>query len=174
MNSSSNCISLGTLGSHRGSKNSFFLANNPSCIHAPKPIFFLSNSHVKDKKFHLGWFMNFTSDMWTGPFEQGGGTPWDGQFYVEMAKNLERAGFDFIMMEDKLAVSEAFGGTKEAVLKHAVGMVPKHDPAHLATLISASTQHLGVVATLSTLGYPPFLLARMCSTIDHISHGRFG
>ncbi|WP_197374094.1 NtaA/DmoA family FMN-dependent monooxygenase [Mycolicibacterium baixiangningiae] len=129
---------------------------------------------MKDKKFHLGWFMNFTSDMWTGPFEQAGGTPWDGQFYVEMAKNLERAGFDFIMMEDKLAVSEAFGGTKESVLKHAFGMVPKHDPAPLATLMSASTQHLGIVATLSTLGYPPFMLARLCSTIDHISHGRFG
>lgn len=67
---------------------------------------------MKDKKFHLGWFMNFTADMWTGPFEQGGGAPWDGQFYVEMAKNLERAGFDFIMMEDKLAVSEAFGAPR--------------------------------------------------------------
>lgn len=126
------------------------------------------------KKFHLGWFMNFTADLWTGPFEQSGGAPWDGQFYVDMAKNLERAGFDFIMMEDKLSVSQALGGTTEAVLKHGFGLVPKHDPAPLATLISASTRHLGVVATLSTLGYPPFLLARLCSTIDHISHGRFG
>src|SRR6202000_392078 len=35
-------------------------------------------------------------------------------------------------------------------------------------------RHLGVVATLLTLGYPPFLLARLCSTIDHIAGGRFG
>src|SRR6185436_12930338 len=31
-----------------------------------------------------------------------------------------------------------------------------------------------VVATMSTLAYPPFMLARLCSTLDHISNGRFG
>jgi FMN-dependent oxidoreductase (nitrilotriacetate monooxygenase family) len=30
------------------------------------------------------------------------------------------------------------------------------------------------VATLSTLAYPPFMLARLCSTLDHIAGGRFG
>ena len=33
---------------------------------------------------------------------------------------------------------------------------------------------LGVVATLSTTFYPPFMLARLCSTLDHIAGGRFG
>ncbi|RIL00019.1 MAG: FMNH2-dependent monooxygenase [Proteobacteria bacterium] len=125
------------------------------------------------KKFHLGWFMNFTADLWNGPFENGG-SPWTGDFYVEMARSLERACFDFIMVEDKLSVSEAYGGSAEMVLKHAVGMVPKHDPAPLAALMAAGTQHLGVVITMSTLGYPPFLLARLCSTLDHIARGRFG
>ena len=39
---------------------------------------------------------------------------------------------------------------------------------------SVATTRLGVVATLSTLAYPPFMLARLCSTLDHISGGRFG
>jgi len=52
--------------------------------------------------------------------------------------------------------------------------VPKHDPAPLAAVIGSQTSRLGIVATLSTLGYPPFLLARLCSTIDHICKGRFG
>lgn len=125
------------------------------------------------KKFHLGWFMNFTADLWNGPFENGG-TPWNGGFYVEMAQAIERAGFDFIMVEDKLSVSEAYGGSAEMVLKHAVGMVPKHDPAPLAALMAAGTSNLGIVITLSTLGYPPFLLARLCATLDHIAGGRFG
>lgn len=125
------------------------------------------------KKFHLGWFMNYTADLWNGPFESGG-SPWDGDFYVEMAQALERACFDFIMVEDKLSVSEAFGGSSEMVLKHAVGMVPKHDPAPLAALMAAGTSNLGVVITMSTLGYPPFLLARLSSTLDHIAGGRFG
>lgn len=125
------------------------------------------------KMFHLGWFMNFTADLWNGPFENGG-SPWTGDFYVEMAQAIERACFDFIMVEDKLSVSEAYGGSAEMVLKHAVGMVPKHDPSPLAALMAAGTSNLGIVITLSTLGYPPFLLARLCATLDHIAGGRFG
>ena len=33
---------------------------------------------------------------------------------------------------------------------------------------------LGVVATFSTLEYPPWMLARLCCTLDHIAGGRFG
>ncbi len=125
------------------------------------------------QRFHLGWFTNFTPDEWNGPFSNGG-SPWDGKFYVEMALALERAKFDFIMLEDKLSVSESYGASSEAYLKHALGMAPKHDPVPLATLIGAGTSRIGVVATMSTLGYPPFLLARLCSTVDHICGGRFG
>ena len=52
--------------------------------------------------------------------------------------------------------------------------VPKHDPAPLAAVIGAQTSNIGVVATMSTLGYPPFLLARLATTIDHLAGGRFG
>jgi long-chain alkane monooxygenase len=125
------------------------------------------------RRFHLGWFTNFTPDEWNGPFSNGG-MPWDGKFYVEMAQALERAKFDYILLEDKLAVSESYGGTSKAYLKHALGMVPKHDPMPLVTLMGAATSRVGVVATMSTLAYPPFLLARLASTVDHISGGRFG
>jgi FMN-dependent oxidoreductase (nitrilotriacetate monooxygenase family) len=124
------------------------------------------------KRFHLGWFMNFTPDEWREPFGQGG-LPWDGKFYMEMARTLERACFDYIMIEDKLMVPETFGGSTELSLKHAM-MVPKHDPAPLAVAMGMATSRLGVVATLSTLAYPPFLLARLCSTIDSLTSGRFG
>lgn len=124
------------------------------------------------KKFHLGWFMNFTPDEWHGPFGQGG-SPWDGQFYIEMAQTLERACFDYIMIEDKLMVSETYGGSRELGLRGGV-MAPKHDPAPLAIAMGMATRHLGVVATMSTLAYPPFLLARLCSTADSLTKGRFG
>ncbi|MDE1907040.1 MAG: NtaA/DmoA family FMN-dependent monooxygenase [Rhodospirillales bacterium] len=124
------------------------------------------------KKFHLGWFMNFTPDEWREPFGQGG-TPWDGQFYVEMAQTLERACFDYIMIEDKLMVSETYGGSRERGLRGGV-MAPKHDPAPLAVAMGMATKHLGVVATMSTLAYPPFLMARLASTIDSLTKGRFG
>jgi FMN-dependent oxidoreductase (nitrilotriacetate monooxygenase family) len=119
----------------------------------------------------MGWFMNFVADIWNEPFSSGG-MPWDGQFYMDMAKSLERACFDYIMVEDKLCVSEALGASAELYLKH--GLAPKHDPAPLAALMGYVTQRLGIVITMSTLGYPPFLLARLATTLDHICHGRFG
>jgi FMN-dependent oxidoreductase (nitrilotriacetate monooxygenase family) len=116
--------------------------------------------------------MNFTPDEWRTPFGNGG-RPWDGQFYIEMARTLERACFDYIMIEDKLMVPETFGGSTELSLRNAM-MVPKHDPAPLAVAMGMATSRIGVVATLSTLAYPPFLLARLCSTIDSLIGGRFG
>ena len=125
------------------------------------------------RKFHLGWFANFAVDEWLEPFSSAGGSPWTGEFYVDMARALERACFDYIMLEDTLMVPSIYGGSMSRYLKNAI-QAPKHDPAPLAAVIAAQTSRLGVVATLSTLGYPPFLLARLCATIDHIAQGRFG
>lgn len=124
------------------------------------------------KRFHLGWFMNFTPDDWDGPIANGG-NPWDGGFYLDMARAMERACFDYIMLEDTLMISDSYAHSQEAYLKHAI-MAPKHDPMPLAALIGANTTHLGVVATMSTMAYPPFMLARLCTTTDHICKGRFG
>ncbi len=124
------------------------------------------------KRFHLGWFCNFSSGEWAHPFTSGA-PPWDGKIYVEMAQAMERACFDYIMLEDTLMVSEAYRGTAEATLRHAL-QAPKHDPLPLAAMIAAATSRMGVVATMSTMAYPPFLLARLASTIDSISGGRFG
>ena len=74
---------------------------------------------MTDTRFHLAWFMNFTPDEWREPFAQGG-FPWDGQFYVEMAQTLERACFDYIMIEDKLMVPETFGGNRDYALSAAM------------------------------------------------------
>ncbi|HEX3547918.1 MAG TPA: NtaA/DmoA family FMN-dependent monooxygenase [Mycobacterium sp.] len=121
--------------------------------------------------FHLGWFLNFVADEWNGNWGDGG-RDFSGDFYVEMAKDLERAKFDYVLIEDKLMVSTAYGGTMEHDLKH--GVNPKHDPVPLAVLMANATTRLGVIPTMSTTFYPPFLLARLSSTIDHIARGRFG
>ena len=128
---------------------------------------------MSDKPFHLGWFTNFTPEAWDSPWGTHGETDWTGGFYVDLAKSLERACFDYIILEDTCMVADAYGGTMEGSLKNAV-FAPKHDPVPLATLIAAATSRLGVVATMSTSFYPPYMLARVSSTIDHIARGRFG
>jgi long-chain alkane monooxygenase len=124
------------------------------------------------QRFHLAWFTNFTAGEWNATFSHAG-SPWDGKFYVEFAQALERASFDYMILEDTLMVSEAWGGTTEMSLSQAL-QVPKHDPVPLAAMIAAATSKLGIVATMSTLAWPPFMLARAAATIDHISGGRFG
>src|ERR1700736_207084 len=82
--------------------------------------------------FHRGWLLNFVADEWNGNWGDGG-RDFTGDFYVEMAKDLERAQFDYVLIEDKLMVSTAYGGTMEHDLKH--GVNPKHDPVPLAVLM---------------------------------------
>jgi FMN-dependent oxidoreductase (nitrilotriacetate monooxygenase family) len=122
--------------------------------------------------FHLGWFMNFTAIEWDDHFSSTE-DPFTGDFYVDMARSLERACFDYMLIEDTLMVPDAYGHSFDAYLKHAM-MVPKHDPVPLATLMAAATKRIGLVATMSTSFYPPFMLARLAATVDHIARGRFG
>jgi FMN-dependent oxidoreductase (nitrilotriacetate monooxygenase family) len=126
------------------------------------------------KKFHLGWFMNFIPPEWDSDGSSPDVQMWpNGRFYVDMARSMERACFDLIMIEDTVMVADAYGATMEGALKHSA-FAPKQDPVPLAVLIAANTSRMGVVATLSTSFYPPYLLARLCSTVDSIAEGRFG
>jgi hypothetical protein len=79
----------------------------------------LTTSIERRPMFHLGWFLNFVADEWNGNCGDGG-RDFTGDFYVEMAIDLERAKFDYVLIEDKLMVSTAYGGTMEHDLKHGV------------------------------------------------------
>lgn len=122
--------------------------------------------------FHLAFIFDFAADEWQGPFGTGG-SPWDGRFHTDVARALERACFDFVVVEDKLMVPESYGGSSEAALSQAM-IVPKHDPVPLAVAMGLATSHLGIVTTLSTLAYPPFMTARLASTMDSMLGGRYG
>ncbi|WP_147304006.1 alpha/beta hydrolase fold domain-containing protein [Subtercola boreus] len=55
------------------------------------------------RPFHLAWFLNFGVDEWNDPWASGG-ERLDGEFSVDVARTLERAGFDFVLIEDKTAM----------------------------------------------------------------------
>ena len=44
----------------------------------------------------------------------------------------------------------------------------------LVPYLAQATKHLGLVPTLSVTEYPPFLLARLMNTLDHVTEGRIG
>lgn len=124
--------------------------------------------------FHLAWFTSFNAPAWRSAWGGESGTEWlTGQYHIDMARQLERAGFDFIMFEDSTMVSEALGKTMEMDLKHGLHS-PKLDPFPLLPLLAAATKHMGFIATGSTSFYPPYILARVMATMDHLTAGRIG
>ncbi|MGE3619231.1 MAG: NtaA/DmoA family FMN-dependent monooxygenase [Acidimicrobiia bacterium] len=126
------------------------------------------------RPFHLAWFCTFRPPVWTSPYGEVDGRTWPtGDFHVDMARSLERACFDYIMMEDSTLVSDTFGGTMENDLQYSIH-APKHDPLVLAPLMAQATSRLGVVVTMSTSFYHPYLVARSMSTLDHLTRGRIG
>jgi FMN-dependent oxidoreductase (nitrilotriacetate monooxygenase family) len=124
--------------------------------------------------FRLGWFGNLASPEWKNAYPGNDARQWtDGRFYVDMVRNMERAGFDFMMLEDSLMVPDVYAGTAELELKHA-RYAPKLDPVVAASMLAYATEHIGIVATASTTFYHPYQLARQFSTLDHLSRGRIG
>jgi alkanesulfonate monooxygenase SsuD/methylene tetrahydromethanopterin reductase-like flavin-dependent oxidoreductase (luciferase family) len=44
----------------------------------------------------------------------------------------------------------------------------------LVPWLAQQTKHLGLVPTLSVTEYPPYLLARLVNSLDHVTEGRVG
>ena len=127
---------------------------------------------MSDKRFHLGWFTYFGQNAWNEPLGSAP-EPWTGELHMDLARAMERACFDYMLIEDTLSIPAVHGGSSATYLKHGI-MVPKHDPSPLAAVLGTVTSRLGIVITLSTMAYPPFMLARLAATLDHLSRGRFG
>lgn len=123
--------------------------------------------------FRLGWFGNLTAPDWRSGWSSDALTWTDGRYYIDMVRDMERAGFDFMMLEDSLMVSDIYAGTAELELKHAT-YAPKLDPVPVVSMLAYATEHIGIVATASSTFYPPYLLARTFSTLDHVTRGRVG
>jgi FMN-dependent oxidoreductase (nitrilotriacetate monooxygenase family) len=124
-------------------------------------------------KFHLGYFTKFGATSWPGDGKEFGSDWIDGSYHKELAKMLEAAKFDFVFFEDTLIVGDRYGGSMELDLKNAT-LAPKLDPIPLLPVMAQETSHIGLVATASTTFYPPYLLARLFSTVDSLTRGRAG
>ncbi|MGW4202731.1 NtaA/DmoA family FMN-dependent monooxygenase [Streptomyces sp. NPDC004726] len=125
--------------------------------------------------FHLGWFLDGSAaQAWGQEYTGHTGRDWmKPDLVVDMARSLERAGFDYLLIEDACWVPDTYGSSMDVYLKNAIA-TPRQDPAMVAALLSQATSRLGIVPTLGTFAYPPYHLARLVGTLDQVSGGRIG
>ncbi|KPF61045.1 NtaA/DmoA family FMN-dependent monooxygenase [Rhizobium sp. AAP116] len=125
--------------------------------------------------FHLGWFLQGSSiggwgDKWSGNIAREWMHP---GAYLDLARAMERACFDYILIEDSIYVGQNWQDSREIFLTNGIS-VPRQEPSVVATLMAAATTRLGIVPTLSTFAYHPYLTSRIVGTLDQISLGRGG
>ena len=101
-----------------------------------------------------GWLISENSPQYMPSFELN----------KEIAQKAEKYGLDFVLTMIKL---RGFGGKTE-FWEHNL------ESFTLMAGLAAVTSRIKIYATAATLTLPPAIVARMASTIDSISNGRFG
>ncbi|MFI5061543.1 MAG: LLM class flavin-dependent oxidoreductase [Actinomycetales bacterium] len=88
----------------------------------------------------------------------------DASFYTELAQKAEAAAFDAIFFADGPVLNRG-------IEFNSVGHL---EPILTLASVAAHTEKIGLIATASTTFYDPYNLARLFSTLDHLSGGRAG
>jgi N-acetyl-S-(2-succino)cysteine monooxygenase len=89
-------------------------------------------------------------------------------YYRRMAATAERGKFDLLFVGDMLAAREKDGRVI------AQGALNNIDSISICAAVSAATEKLGFVATLSTTYNEPFAIAERFASLDHVTGGRAG
>jgi len=97
----------------------------------------------------------------------------DLDYWISMAKLLERGGFQFIFLADSYGYPHIKGRTKPVVFEQAVE-IPNNDPMLLIPAMAAVTERLSFAVTASTTYEHPYANARRLATLDHLTKGRIG
>ncbi len=122
------------------------------------------------RQLHLGLFIYPAGHHiagWRHPTVQPRGIA-GMAYYQQAAQAAERGKFDLFFVGDMLAAREKDGRVI------AEGGLNNLDSISITSAISAVTEHLGLVATLSTTYNEPYSIAERFASLDHVSNGRAG
>ncbi|HEY4332639.1 MAG TPA: NtaA/DmoA family FMN-dependent monooxygenase [Ilumatobacteraceae bacterium] len=129
---------------------------------------------VSADKMRLAWFTIMSPRTWNDP-DQGLGYDWSStELYLESARTLERGLFDMLIVADGYGIVDFYQDSIDEYVRHGLEGAGLMQPLPYLAAIATVTRHLGLVSTMSTHVYPPYLLAREMATLDHVSKGRAG
>lgn len=95
----------------------------------------------------------------------------DPDYYINLARSLERDGFDILFFDDRLAMPAVFGNSVAETARLGSRAI-KLDLVTILAMVSAHTSRIGLGATYSTTYYAPYHVARIFATLDHMTRGR--
>lgn len=118
------------------------------------------------RRFHLNAFLmnaGHHDAAWRHPRTQPERIT-DISYFQELARTAERGRLDSLFLADGVAL---WGNARY----NAVG---GFEPLTLLSALAVATEHIGLIATVSTTFNEPFHVARKFASLDHISGGRAG
>ncbi len=127
---------------------------------------------IRLNAFDMACVGHIQHGMWTHPRDRSSRyTSLD--YWVELAKLLEKGLFDGLFLADILGVYDVYGASPAPSLRGAV-QIPLIDPLALVPAMAHATTHLGFGVTCNLAYELPFLFARRMATLDHLTRGRIG
>jgi FMN-dependent oxidoreductase (nitrilotriacetate monooxygenase family) len=122
--------------------------------------------------FDMNCVTHIVAGTWRHPESQAARYK-DIDYWLDLAKLLERGLFDGLFIADVLGIYDVYGGGPEAALRSGA-QVPVNDPLLVVPAMATVTEHLGFGITAATSFEHPYSFARRMSTLDHLTKGRVG
>lgn len=121
--------------------------------------------------FELNGAMHNSHGLWKHPQNQRHRGYKDLDYWIQLAKLLEKGKFDAVFFADVLGIYDVYQKSKAPSIRDGL-QVPLNDPALLVSAMASVTEHLSFAVTVSTTYEAPFSNARRFSTLDHLTKGR--
>ena len=128
------------------------------------------------KQIHLNAFSqcsicHHSKGQWKHPLDRSSEGYKDVNYWVDLAKTLERGCFDSLFLADVHGTYNVYKGSRDTAVRHTV-QFPSNDPTLVISAMAYATRHLGFACTYSTSYFAPYQTAKLFSTLDHLTNGR--
>ncbi|MGR8920470.1 MAG: LLM class flavin-dependent oxidoreductase [Gammaproteobacteria bacterium] len=128
------------------------------------------------KQIHLNAFTqcsicHHSKGQWKHPLDRSSHGYKDLDYWVDLARLLERGCFDSLFLADVHGTYNVYKGGRETAIRHSV-QFPSNDPTLVISAMAHATRRLGFACTYSTTYFPPYQTAKVFSTLDHLTRGR--
>jgi len=132
----------------------------------------MSKGRIPVNAFDMTCIMHQSPGLWARPEDRSTAYK-DLDYWVDLAKLLEKGKFDALFIADVLGVYDSYQGSRDPSVRRAM-QVPVHDPLMQVSAMAAATEKLGFGITVSATYEQPYALARRFSSLDHLTKGRIG